>query len=186
MVNLDTRKGDWIQTYSAIQFWPIDPRAEEVDIRDIAHSLSLMCRYAGHCNKFYSVAEHSVLVSRSLPPKYQLWGLLHDATEAYLVDIPRPIKPSLTNYYSLEAQLMEVICDRYGLTKDMPPEVKWADNSILNDERDQNMSSMPSVSNRNWGAGENYLGVELQLWSPEVAEQKFLWQYSVLTGDTDF
>ena len=86
------RVGDWIQTYTGKQFWPIDPRACEITIEDIAHALSLQCRFSGHCREFYSVAQHSCLVSSYCIDEDAGWGLLHDAAEAYLVDLPRPIK----------------------------------------------------------------------------------------------
>jgi hypothetical protein len=99
------RTGDFMQTYTGRQYWPMDPRPHEVYIEDIAHSLSLQCRYAGHCIKFYSVAEHSVLIARHLAatraPEVAFAGLLHDAPEAYCVDIPRPLKPYLTNYKAI-------------------------------------------------------------------------------------
>jgi hypothetical protein len=86
------RKGDWMQTYTGRQFWPIDPRADEIDIVDIAHALSQQCRFAGHCKSFYSVATHSWHTSNVCNSENALWGLLHDAAEAYLVDLPTPIK----------------------------------------------------------------------------------------------
>ena len=178
------RKGNWMQTYSGGKFWAVDPRPEEVVIEDIAHALSNMCRYAGHCNKFYSVAEHSVLVSEWLlnngHSHHALWGLLHDASEAYLVDIPRPIKPSLTNYYDLEAELMKVICEKYGLEAEMPDIVKYADNHILADERNQNMK-MTTISNIEWGAGGDPLGITLRYYTPEEAEEAFLDVFDALT-----
>ncbi|MFN9113590.1 MAG: phosphohydrolase, partial [Bacteroidota bacterium] len=70
----------WIQTFSGIAFWPLDPKPEHVRIADIAHALSMKCRYNGHTRKFYSVAEHSVLVSRHVPEEDALWALLHDAS----------------------------------------------------------------------------------------------------------
>ena len=78
-----SRNGDWLQTFTGKAFFPLDPRPEEMDIFDIAHALSNLCRYGGHCNKFYSVAEHSVLVSILCRLYYgeqvALQGLLHDA-----------------------------------------------------------------------------------------------------------
>ena len=81
------RIGDWMQTYTGERFWPLDPRIEDIHIRDISMALGKLCRYGGHTIFFYSVAEHSVLVSEYVPEEYALWGLLHDASEAYLSDI---------------------------------------------------------------------------------------------------
>ncbi len=166
-------RGNWIQTYTGNKFYALDPRPEEVHIEDIAHSLSMMCRYAGHCEKFYSVAEHSVLVAENLPPELQLWGLLHDASEAYLVDIPRPFKSYLNNYYELENSIMNVVCDKFGLPHGMPDGVKFVDNSILADERSQNLKDN-GVSAAEWGAGYPALGIKLKHWSPKEAEEQFL------------
>lgn len=82
----------WIQTFTGRAFWPLRPRAEDVRIEDIAHALAMKCRFGGMTRQFYSVAQHSVLVSRIVPPADALWGLLHDAAEAYLPDVCRPIK----------------------------------------------------------------------------------------------
>src|SRR5579885_2784587 len=86
------RHGDWIQTYCGVAFYPLDPRPEEILIEDIAHALSMLCRFTGHVKRFYSVAQHCVYVSHRCDPKDALWGLLHDAAEAYLNDISRPVK----------------------------------------------------------------------------------------------
>jgi hypothetical protein len=77
-----SRRGDWMQTFTGRRFWPLDPRGEDVLIEDIAHALSLLTRYGGHCTRFYSVAEHSVLLARAATPENALWLLLHDASEA--------------------------------------------------------------------------------------------------------
>src|ERR1039457_118422 len=82
----------FIGTFSGLRFWPLDPNPEKILIDDIAHALAHQCRFGGHASRFYSVAEHSVHVSRLCPPEDALWGLLHDASEAYLVDLPRPLK----------------------------------------------------------------------------------------------
>jgi hypothetical protein len=84
----------WIQTVSGRQFWPLAPKAEDVDIGDIAHALAMKCRYSGHTQKFYSVAEHSVHISLALlrdgwNPTTALWGLLHDAAEAVHMRLDR-------------------------------------------------------------------------------------------------
>jgi hypothetical protein len=173
--------GDWIQTYTGRQFWPTNPSAFDIDIRDIAHALSMMCRYSGHCTSFYSVAEHCVFVSHNVPEKYALWGLLHDASEAYLVDVPRPIKPALTNYLELEERLMRAVIAKFNLefVLPMPASVKAADTAILFDERDQNLRKPPKA----WtDEGTKRLGVTLQFWQPHVAETMFMRRFEELAG----
>lgn len=171
------RKGDWLQTYSGRQFWPLDPRADEVFIEDVAHALSMQCRYAGHCLRFYSVAEHSVLLARHVSPESRLWALLHDASEAYLVDVPRPVKPFLPGYKQAENSVMAAICERFGLPHEMPAEVKAADRAIIGDER-SNMA--PCVAA--WYATGPGIGAHLQYWSPEKAKAQFLHEFRKLTA----
>lgn len=162
----------WIQTYMGHKAFPASPSMMMLDIKDIAHSLSMQCRYAGHCNLFYSVAEHSVHIARALPPKLRLWGLLHDAPETYLVDVPRPVKPYLSNYEQLEEDLMKVIAERFYLVWPMPGLVKEYDNRILLDEKAQNLKDVGLDWNLS-SFGEP-LGVTLQFWSPAEAEEQFL------------
>ncbi len=123
----------WIQTHSGKKFTPLCPVVSDIDIEDIAWSLSMQCRYNGHTNGFYSVAEHSVFVSRKVHPDYALWGLLHDATEAYLSDIPAPLKrlPEFAFYKDAEAQMMLAICERFGLPTIEPDDVKRVDRAVL-------------------------------------------------------
>lgn len=170
------RKGDWMQTFTGRQFWPLDPRADEIYIEDIAHSLSLQCRYAGHCLRFYSVAEHSVKLSFAVAPENSLWALLHDASEAYLVDLPRPVKPFLVGYKPAEAIVQRAVCERFGLPIDMPAEVHQADGRILADESAQNMAPPPKP----WNYNGEPLGVVLDYWSPESAERMFLARFHAL------
>lgn len=176
----DRRAGDWMQTFTGQVFWPMDPRHDEIHISDIAHALSNACRYAGHVRRFYSVAEHSVLLSRhfaSLP--LRKWALLHDATEAYLVDVPRPVKPFLGGYREAEDELMRVVARRFDLGGDIIPEaVKIADGRILCDEREQAMAPCAT----DWNLVGPPLGVTLRFWSPEVAEAEFLIAYRELFG----
>lgn len=172
------RVGSFMQTYTGRKYWPMDPKPHEVYIEDIAHSLSLQCRYAGHCIKFLSVAEHSVLIARYLAakhaPEVALAGLLHDASEAYCVDIPRPLKPYLTNYKEIEESNWKAIAARYRLSAEIPAEVHDADNRIIADEL-VNLRQMP------WHARHNKpLGVKLRYWSPEEAELEFLATFDAL------
>src|SRR4051812_30250690 len=84
------RVGNWMQTFTGRQFWPVDPRADEIAIEDIARALAMTCRFGGHVRFHYSVAQHSFLVSLVCSPEHALWGLLHDASEAYLGDVVWP------------------------------------------------------------------------------------------------
>lgn len=105
---------NYIRTISGRKFWPLNPRPEDVDIGDIAHALSLRCRYNSHVPYLYSVGQHSINVF------YQsdgaLWGLLHDAAEAYLPDVPRPIKGEFPFFNEIECRLLEVIAEGLGLS----------------------------------------------------------------------
>ena len=172
---LSLRQGDWMQTYTGRQFWPMDPCASEVHIEDIAHSLSMQCRFAGHCQRFYSVAEHSVHLARYVAPEHALWALLHDASEAYLVDVPRPVKPFLSGYKDAEKRVMQAICAAFRLPHAMPAEVHAADNRILADER-----SNMALCVAEWSGYDKPLGVSLEYWEPERAEDEFLAAYYAL------
>lgn len=168
-----TRKGEWMQTFRGQKFWPTDPVADEIHISDIAAALSKMCRYGGHCLQFYSVAEHAVLCAEAIAEPHKLDALLHDASEAYIVDVPRPIKPSLIGYYDIESRIMEQVSKKFGTAWPLPDAVKRVDNAILRDERQQNMAGMDVISSV-WGDVLPALGVTLQFWAPPVAEMKFL------------
>lgn len=173
------RKGDWMQTATGSQFWPCDPRPEDIHIEDIAHALSLICRFNGHCRGHYSVAQHSVLVSDALPRELALWGLLHDASEAYIADVPRPLKPFLTNYRDLEDAVMLAVCERFGLSPEMPAEVKRVDNAILADEAIWCMDRAPAP----WNLPEPALGVAITPWTWRRARHRFLTKFHGLTGN---
>lgn len=182
---MSSRNGDWIQLVSGEPFWPLDPRPEEIEVGDIAWALSMLCRYGGHCTRFYSVAEHSVLVSRQVPPEHALWGLLHDATEAYMVDLPRPVKRCLPDYSRHEDALAEVIADRFGLPWPMPAAVKEADTGALLIERAQLMTD----SRLQWGYpgaraeaewATRIARTELDCWPPDEAHAAFLRRWAEL------
>jgi 5'-nucleotidase len=127
----DWLDGGWMHTYTGKRFYPLTPRLEDVDLRDIAHALSMICRFGGHCETHYSVAQHSVLVSMHCDEAS--WGLLHDAAEAYVGDLIRPIKHQMgmERYRQAEDRVMNVICTRFGLPLRMPQSVKLADRIVL-------------------------------------------------------
>ncbi|MEO5377673.1 MAG: phosphohydrolase [Magnetococcus sp. DMHC-6] len=169
--SIQNRRGDWIQTSSGIQFWPLDPCVQEVNVEDIAHSLALLCRFNGHCRRFYSVAEHCVHVASLLPPSLQRIALLHDASEAYIADIPMPIKGSLIGYKEIEHRLMQVIGERFGFLWPMPKEVKEADSILLATEKLALMGAQPAP----WHPLPPPLDKKIiKGWPPKKAEKKFL------------
>ncbi|MEO5333464.1 MAG: phosphohydrolase [Magnetococcus sp. YQC-5] len=173
------RHGAWIQTFTGIQFWPMDARPEEVEILDIAHSLSLLCRFNGHCRRFYSVAEHSVHVSDSVAPEHALWGLLHDGAEAYIADLPQPIKRHMLEFQAIEEHLLRVIGQRFGLPLSMPAEVKYADKVLLSTEKSVLMGPEPAP----WMTLPPPLDpVRIQGWEPTEAKQRFLHRFKELVG----
>lgn len=167
-----SRIGDWMQTYTGRQFWPLDPRPEDIEIADIAAALSKLCRYGGHCLRFYSVAEHCVHVAAAARPSLALTALLHDASEAYLSDIVRPVKPYLSNYMDIEDGLERTVSERFGTIYPLPAEVKKLDNAILWAEMLQNMADPPEPWTK-WLTDEP-LNVKLQFWSPERAGAEFM------------
>lgn len=173
MANDDSpaRIGDWIATYSGKRFYPLDPRPEDIDVYDIIHALSNLSRFNGHCTEFYSVAQHSVLVSLMCPDQDALWGLLHDATEAYLADVPSPLKkcPEFAFYRLAEERLMAVICGVFKLETVEPASVKLADQRILATEaRDLTMTE-----GRGWATVADPYDFHIKPWSPEYAKARF-------------
>lgn len=104
----------YVETRSGKRVTFLDPKPDDIDIRDIAYSLANQCRFNGHCSAFYSVAEHSVHVSSLLPRELQLGGLLHDAAEAFVGDIPSPIKQFVPNLRDIEDSIVRVIFEKFG------------------------------------------------------------------------
>ena len=132
-----------IKTFSGVMFNPLDPNPDLIDIKDIAHALSMLCRANGHFKSFYSVCQHSIncmkeAEARGYSPKVQFAALLHDASEAYLSDITRPIKRNLPAYMDAEKVLQGSIYEKYitnhfgePLNDDEKAKVLDIDNAIL-------------------------------------------------------
>jgi len=168
----------WIQTYVGKQFWPLAPRSEDLDIRDIAHSLSLQCRFNGHCRVFYSVAEHSVRVAGQLPVELALWGLLHDAAEAYLGDLTRPLKRQAEARWFNEAedQLLQIIAATFGLVWPMPVAVHAADDVLLVTEA-RDLMVEPAAD---WRLEAVPLAEHIEPMAAAAAESLFLERFAAL------
>lgn len=171
-------RGSWLQTYTGLQFYPMDPDPGAVEIADIARALSMQCRYNGHVSEFYSVAEHCVLVSRLVPAEDALWGLLHDATEAYVGDMIRPLKNHMPAYREAEARVMAAISERFGLKGAMPLSVKEADNRVLLDEKARLLGSGPAP----WDVPGEAYGIEIRAWSPAEAEAAYIARFEELAS----
>ena len=170
----------WINTYTGRQFWPLAPRVQDVDIEDIAHALSLQCRFTGHVREFYSVAQHCCLVAERVPKEDRLWALLHDAPEAYLIDLARPVKhaPEMQCYRDAEDRLMAVIAERFGLTGECPSSVKDADKRILMTEVRSMMTMHPQwLIDAPW---KPYDGYTIDPWTPAIAKARYLNRFIAL------
>lgn len=173
----------WIQTASGGMFHILDPQPEEIKIEDIAHALGMLCRFTGHGRLFYSVAEHSVFASR-LDQKNPLWALLHDASEAYIADLNRPLKhftQAGPAYLEVEKIVMNAICKKFGLPLEQPESVHKADNMMLYIEKDQLM--WPMEWDTKWGEPPKEKSIiKLGGWSPQIAKAEFLHRFYELTN----
>jgi hypothetical protein len=126
-------RGGYICTFTGGRFYPLDPRPEEVRIEDIAHALSMVCRFTGHSRDFYSVAQHCYLASHLVPEQDALAALLHDAAEAYICDVSSPVKhaPEFEFYRAAEDRLLRVIFERFGLDPGLPESVHHVDGLLV-------------------------------------------------------
>lgn len=175
--------GHWAQTASGRAFYPLDPRPEDICIYDIAAGLSRLCRYAGQLRddvEHYSIAEHSVCLARYFYARGEIdlarWALMHDAAE-FCGELIRPIKHAVSEYRTIEARIMRVICLRFGLPRDEPRTVKDADQRILLDERAAVMAPPPAP----WDADDlEPLGAIIVCYPSRMARAAFLHWFGVL------
>lgn len=143
----------WILTRSGRKFDLANPTADMIDTADLAHSLSMQCRFNGHTTSFYSVAQHCLLVAELVPEEHKLAALLHDATEAYVGDLVRPLKEGMRDfaercsvldlYAYTEHRVWQAICQRFDLDPQLPACVKHADLVALATEKRDLMPSHP-------------------------------------------
>jgi hypothetical protein len=153
-----------IRTFSGIFVNVFDLTPEMICIEDIAHALSHQCRFGGHLPKFYSVAQHSVLCCMLVEEQHKLAALMHDASEAYLLDVPRPIKKKLANYKEIEDVLMNVIAKKFGFLWPMHEQVAKADETMLLKEWEEIMLGNQS---------------ELICYQPSQAKANFLTKFNM-------
>lgn len=169
-------RGPWIKTFTGKKFHFLDPMPDDICIEDIAHALAFQSRFGGHVKQFYSVAEHSINVSKIAPRGWEMSGLLHDASEAYLVDIPRPIKRTLNleGYRTIETKVQGVIDFKFDTEH---CGVKPEDNIILAHEIWQLMEGPEEYE-----VAKPEKLIELACWSPTGAEVAFLERFKELTS----
>jgi 5'-deoxynucleotidase YfbR-like HD superfamily hydrolase len=136
---------DCIRTFTGIYVNVFEPTPEMICIEDIAHALSMQCRFGGHLPYFYSVAQHSASCCAIAEPEHKFAALMHDASEAYLLDIPRPIKKRLANYKEIEDGLMKIIATKYGFEYPLHQKVKDVDEVMLEAEWNQIMLQQGSA-----------------------------------------
>jgi hypothetical protein len=174
------RKGDFFVTIEGKKFYVLDPRPEDIDINDIATALSKKCRWGGHCSGFFSVAEHSVLCSYLVPRGMELSALLHDASEAYLPDLPSPIKdmPEFAIFSEAEDLIHEAVALKFNLHYLGSPEVKAADMRSRQVERDQLIPFPRSL--KNFANVEDLEGLVLRCLSCDEAATQFMARYNEL------
>ena len=175
-----------IATFSGIEFFPLSPRVEDVRLFDIAHALSMKCRYTGHCHQFFSVAQHSVMVSQMLEVmkasvEEQYIGLMHDASEAYLPDVASPIKGHIPGYREIEQRLEKVIAGAFNFEFPHPKSIKVADAESFRHEYHQIMPSL------DWWEGDppKYNWGVIEEWQPIIARERFLQRHRRLASERD-
>lgn len=161
-----------ILTFSGNYYNYLDPENSIINIYDVAHALSNICRYSGHCRDFYSVAEHSINVLKLLedcPRNIRKAGLLHDSSESVMLDIVTPLKNLLPDYKKLEEIIEADMSKKLDFQYPLPLSVKWADTMML-------MIEQQELMNINCG-NIDYKNIEIKCYSPKQAEEKFLEEY---------
>lgn len=171
MIDYSSRNGDWIITYTGKRFYPLDPRSADFDIRDIAHALSLINRFTGHTRYPYSVAQHCIAVSYLLDddPQLALSGLLHDASEAYVNDLSRPLKQYCDEYRRIEEGIFIEIDNKWQVDT-RHEAVKQADAVALVTEAKTLCNGETWYLESHWPAAADY-AVQYEDW--QVVEKAY-------------
>lgn len=156
------------------------PETSVFTIDDIAHGLSMTCRFAGQCARFYSVAEHSIYVSQLVPPEDALTGLLHDAAEAFVGDMAKPLKVLLPEYKAIENRVEKAIFDRFGLPFPLPASIKPVDVRMLATEQRQVMRNRDDWD---YTRGMAPADITIRCLPPADAKREFLERFHAIANE---
>jgi len=170
-------KSKWIRSWSGkrIDFLDLDPK--EITKEDIAVGLSRECRFGNHTQPIYVVAQHCVLASYLVPSHLAFAALLHDASEAYLRDIPSPLKDILPGYRRIEREFEKILFKKYGVPYPIPPEIKEVDIKLRKLESHLFMKdSAESKKPR-----KDFVEIDIVPWTPDEAKEKFLQRWEELS-----
>jgi hypothetical protein len=177
------REGNFVETFTGGRFYPFDPSPDEVRLADIAGGLAHTCRFGGHCRRFYSVALHSLHVSAELSeggPRLQLYGLLHDAGEAYLGDVPRPIKAEFDGLERAEARVLDAIWAAFDLRP--PTDEDWA-TVMAADDRLLAYEAEELLADGSWAESPPDLDYDLAADSPRAVRERFVARAEALLAE---
>lgn len=172
---------DGIRLLSGVMFDYNNPGACDVPIEDIAHALSHVCRFAGHIDHFYSVAQHAVNCSFIVPPEHAFTALMHDTAEAFTNDLPTPLKFAVPMFKDLEVRIESAMAKRFGFTYPLPQTVRTADLQMLQIEKNA-LKSREADWEVLKGIESDHLVpyVDVSNWEPRRAKQEFLDRYEEL------
>lgn len=172
--------GPTISTYSRGYFSFLDPDQTPLQIVDIARGLANTCRYGGQIGRFYSVAEHSVHASYLVDPEYAYDALMHDAPEAVIGDMVKPLKEILPDYQAVEDRVEASIFRQFNVSNPLPKAVKTADIQMLILEKEQLKGNFDEWS---WCANvPRPRHIEMKCWTPSQSFSRFMARYSELRG----
>ena len=172
----------YVSTYLGNRFYLSLPHIDDVAIEDIAHGLAYQCRFNGQTREFYSVAQHSVMVMSLVPEEHRLAALLHDAAEAYLGDMVKPLKNLFPAFSEIEAQVMAIIGQRFGVElAQLHRSIKQADLIALATEKRDLMQH--STEPWTYLAGVEPVSEYIRPMPPELAKKSFLQAFAEMRED---
>lgn len=163
----------WYQTFNGRRINPVHATITDIYIEDIAHALSQICRFGGHCKEFYSVGQHSVLCAMHASPETAFPALMHDSTEAYIGDMVTPLKNQMPKFHQVEDRLWKIIAKKYHIPVKLPTEVKVLDRQALGTEH---RDLLDNHEHHVWKMlkGVKIWSERIKPWSPKATEARFL------------